>query len=228
MTGRVIIPTLTFVHRNIVENVSSFYGDTNPIYHLTQSLPLMLFPIWYWWGKGFVSCLLPSTNLPVNLATLDRPDGLCILARAITFSITVLSLSPHSEWRFIHPFLPALLLFALAPIFDNYRAAISGCSQFTTSIRQYVRFGKLPFYLCLFAPILPYLYLNVFHGRAQVLVMDTLREWPGGVVSGVIALMPCHSTPWMSHLHKDIPAWFLTCEPPLKYVSGRCVSADFP
>jgi GPI mannosyltransferase 3 len=32
-------------------------------------------------------------------------------------------------------------------------------------------------------------------------------------------LMPCHSTPWMSHIHDDRlgnfeRAWFLTCEPP--------------
>jgi phosphatidylinositol glycan class B len=32
----------------------------------------------------------------------------------------------------------------------------------------------------------------------------------------VAFLMPCHSTPWRSHLvHSSIDAWALTCEPPL-------------
>jgi phosphatidylinositol glycan class B len=65
------------------------------------------------------------------------------------------------------------------------------------------------------APILPYLYLNALHGAAQVEVMDVLRRGDFGNVVGLAALMPCHSTPWYSALHRDVPAWFLTCEPPL-------------
>jgi GPI mannosyltransferase 3 len=34
-------------------------------------------------------------------------------------------------------------------------------------------------------------------------------------------LMPCHSTPWRSHLvYKDITAWALTCEPPIDIPAG--------
>jgi phosphatidylinositol glycan class B len=33
----------------------------------------------------------------------------------------------------------------------------------------------------------------------------------------VAFLMPCHSTPWQSIIHdKNVNAWFLTCEPPLR------------
>ncbi|KAI9671768.1 MAG: glycosylphosphatidylinositol anchor biosynthesis [Alyxoria varia] len=34
-------------------------------------------------------------------------------------------------------------------------------------------------------------------------------------------LMPCHSTPWRSHLiNRDVRAWALTCEPPLDLHAG--------
>jgi phosphatidylinositol glycan class B len=210
-----MIPTLTFIHQNILRNISSFYGATNPLYHLTQSLPIMLFPIWWWWAQGFASCVSPSAILPKRLATLDRPDGLRCLARAISFAIATLSHSPHSEWRFLHPFLPPLILFALPPLFRSYNPDVTGLHRFIHSIRQYTRISKLPFFLCLLAPILPYAYLNALHGRAQVGVMDVLQRGDAGNVTGLVVLMPCHSTPWMSSLHRDIEGWFLTCEPPL-------------
>ena len=215
VTGRFCIPTLTFIHHNLLRNVSSFYGATHPFYHLMQSLPILLFPIWWWWAQGFISCLLPSSIIPQRMTTLDRPEGLRSLARAITFAIASLSLSPHSEWRFLQPFLPPLLLFALPPLFRDYFPSFHGLHHFTQSLRQYIRIPVFPFRLCLFAPVLPYLYLNAFHGRAQVMVMDVLRRGDVGNVTHLVALMPCHSTPWMSAFHRDIDAWFLTCEPPL-------------
>lgn len=177
----------------------------------------MLFPIWYWFAKGFLSSLLPSRFLPASIAKLDRPAGLRTLARALSFAIAALSLSPHSEWRFLHPFLPSLLLFSLPPLFKSY-VVLQGVGDFRTVFRQYIRINRRPFYLILLAPLIPYLYLNIFHGRAQVEVMNVLRRGDLGQVEGLVALMSCHSTPWMSHLHKDIPAWFLTCEPPIGYV----------
>lgn len=216
VTGRFLIPTLTFVHQNVFRNIAAFYGATDPLYHLVQSIPIMLFPIWWWWAQGFVSCLVPTALLPRRLSTLDRPEGMRTLSRALAFTIATLSFSPHSEWRFLHPLLPGLLLFALPPLYRGFTPTIFGCYRLAASLRQYVRFAKFPFYLCLLAPLLPWLYLNSAHGRAQVEVMNVLRRGDLGIVAGVVALMPCHSTPWMSHLHTDVEGWFLTCEPPLE------------
>lgn len=214
VAGRLYFPILTFVHYNLFSGLSATYGSTSPLYHLTQSLPIMLFPIWYWFAQGFSSCLLPSRLLPTSLSNLDRPSCLRTLARALTFAIATLSLSPHSEWRFLHPFLPSLLLFALPPLFKAY-APVQGVANVRSIFRQYLRITKRPFYLILLAPVVLYLYLNIFHGRAQVEVMNALRRGEVGEVKGLVVLMPCHSTPWMSHLHRDVPAWFLTCEPPI-------------
>jgi phosphatidylinositol glycan class B len=108
-----------------------------------------------------------------------------------------------------------MLLFALPPLFRSFVPTILGAYRLARSIRQYTRIPAFPFYLALLAPLLPYLYLNTLHGRAQVQVMDVLRRGDVGNVTGLVALMPCHSTPWTSALHRDVPAWFLTCEPPL-------------
>nr|XP_031859915.1 uncharacterized protein CI109_004764 [Kwoniella shandongensis]KAA5526987.1 hypothetical protein CI109_004764 [Kwoniella shandongensis] len=215
MTGRLYFPALTFVHQNVLRNISSFYGSTNQLYHLTQSLPILLFPLWWWWAQGFLASLIPDKMLPKRLASLDRPEGLRLLARAIAFSIATLSLSPHSEWRFLHPFLPSLLLFSIPAFAASYVPTVYGAYRIRWSFRQFTRIPSRPFHLALLAPFIPYLYLNTLHGKAQVQVMEALRRGDVGTVSSLVSLTPCHSTPWMSALHTDVDGWFLTCEPPL-------------
>ncbi|WVW81638.1 hypothetical protein I302_103633 [Kwoniella bestiolae CBS 10118] len=214
-TGRLYFPSLTFIHHNLIQNISSFYGSTNYLYHLTQSLPILLFPVWYWWIQGFAASLLPRFILPSRLRRLDTPQPLRLLARAVTFSITTLSFSPHSEWRFLHPFLPSLLIFVIPSITTTYAPKVP-CLRLSQAIRQYTRLAKFPFYFVLFSPVLPFLYLNIFHGRAQVEVMNVLRRGDLGEIKSLVALTPCHSVPWQSHLHvKNMEGWFLTCEPPI-------------
>ncbi|CAK9783538.1 hypothetical protein CC85DRAFT_279347 [Cutaneotrichosporon oleaginosum] len=214
MMGRLTIPTLSFFHQNVVRNVALFYGGTGLLYHLVQSLPLLLMPIWFWWGEGFLAAILPQSMQPPALKKLDIPLALSTLGRTIVVTIATLSLSPHSEWRFLHPLLPPLMLFALPPLQASYKPTPMGYHSFLTSVRQYCRLPSRPCYLILLCPIIPYLYLNSFHGAAQVAVINGLRHGDFGAASFVVALMPCHSTPWSSHLG-NIPGWFLTCEPPL-------------
>lgn len=212
--GRLTIPTLSFFYQNIVLDIASFYGGTGLLYHVVQSLPLLLFPIWLWWGQGFLAALLPQRIQPATLGTLDITPSMRTLSRTVVATIAALSLSPHSEWRFLHPLLPQLLLFALPALQSHYSPTVRGYHSIIASIRQYCRLPASAFYLILLAPIAPYLYLNCFHGAAQVSVVNGLRSGDFGTVSSVAVLMPCHSTPWSSHLG-SIPGWFLTCEPPL-------------
>ncbi|BEJ13219.1 hypothetical protein CspHIS471_0303930 [Cutaneotrichosporon sp. HIS471] len=214
MVGRLVVPTLTFFYQNVVLNIASFYGGTGLLYHVVQSLPLLLLPVWFWWGQGFLAALLPQSVRPPSLNSLDITPALRTLSRTIVATIAALSFSPHSEWRFLHPLLPQLLLFAIPALQVHYSPVQVGFSSIPTSIRQYCRLPVRPFYLVLLTPIIPYLYLNGFHGAAQVDVMNSLRNGKFGTVTSVVVLMPCHSTPWSSHLG-NIPGWFLTCAPPL-------------
>lgn len=61
MTGRLYVPLLTFIYQNVIANISSFYGSTNHLYHLVQSLPIMLFP----YGSGGPKVLLHVCYPPV-------------------------------------------------------------------------------------------------------------------------------------------------------------------
>ena len=63
-------------------------------------------------------------------------------------------------------------------------------------------------------------YTTVYHESGPLNVLSYLRsrheEDGGGRTTTVGFLMPCHSTPWRSHLvYPEIHAWALTCEPPL-------------
>lgn len=215
MTGRLYVPLLTFIYQNVIANISSFYGSTNYVYHLVQSLPIMLFPLWIWWAQGFIACISPTCVLPARLSKIDRTSGMRILAQAITFTAVILSFSPHSEWRFLHPLLPPLFLYAIPSMSISYTPTVLGAYYPVRSFRQYLRMDKVPFYVILFSGIVPFIYLDTFHGAAQVGVMNMLARGELGNVTSLAVLARCHSTPWMSHLHKDIQAWFLTCEPPV-------------
>lgn len=208
MVGRLTLPLVTFFYQNVVLNIASFYGGTGILYHVVQSLPILMFPVWYWWGHGFAAALCPS------LSSVETTAPLRTLARAITFSIALLSLSPHSEWRFLHPLLPQLLLFVIPPLIRQYTPDMAAGRRFTQAARQYCRLPRRPFYLILLSPIIPYLYLNIFHGAGQVSAINALRRGEFGTTEKVVALMPCHSTPWASHLGQ-VDGWFLSCEPPL-------------
>ncbi|KAI8451337.1 hypothetical protein BY996DRAFT_8395861 [Phakopsora pachyrhizi] len=80
------------------------------------------------------------------------------------------------------------------------------------------------------------IYFLSFHYLGQVSVMDYLRHRPDQELKSVGFLMPCHSIPWQSHLHKprldpivkrkidgnveveevEERMWMLSCEPRIK------------
>jgi len=83
----------------------------------------------------------------------------------------------------------------------------------------YQRHGRVLLIL-LSAHILPIIYLS-FHSMGQVAVVETTgRLSRQGHLNQIGFLMPCHSTPWMSHIHdkklyEANNSWFISCEPPL-------------
>uniref|UniRef100_A0A6M2DB86 Mannosyltransferase n=1 Tax=Rhipicephalus microplus TaxID=6941 RepID=A0A6M2DB86_RHIMP len=65
----------------------------------------------------------------------------------------------------------------------------------------------------------PALYFGLFHQKGTLEAMDYLSKeldkHPGG--GSVTFLMPCHSTPFYSHIHRsNVKMKFLTCEPNIK------------
>jgi phosphatidylinositol glycan class B len=129
---------------------------------------------------------------------------------------TTLSLISHKEVRFLYPLLPFLHILAASPL-----------AQFLPSRASLPR--KATIFLLLTANLLLAFYASQFHQRGVIDVLSHLRQKhesrnnlslsiPDSHVTNttVAFLMPCHSTPWRSHLiHPHISAWALTCEPPL-------------
>lgn len=70
------------------------------------------------------------------------------------------------------------------------------------------------------------LYFSLIHQRGALSVMSYLYTESLERDIDILFLMPCHSTPFYSHMHAKIKMRFLTCEPNLLDVSGYTDEAD--
>ncbi|OMP83403.1 GPI mannosyltransferase 3 [Diplodia seriata] len=202
-------PPLRFVHFNIAKSLAVFYGTNRPDYYLTEGLPLLL------------TTALPFTVYGAQQA-VRKGDGtspmLSYFVLTCGIMVGALSLIAHKEVRFIYPLLPMLHVLAAQP-----------ASHFFYPITPYKK-----------AVLGVLLAINVFvagygsqvHQRGVVDVLHMLRRQhesqalDGGSGNTTVGfLMPCHSTPWRSHLvYPDIKAWALTCEPPIDVPLDRRAS----
>jgi len=205
--GTWTLPPVRFLYFNIVHSLAVFYGRNRPDYYLTEGIPLLL------------TTALPFTalgiwrSLPKPAAFAMRRDdqdafSQTVLGRLACTSIAVtlfMSLISHKEVRFLYPVLPFLHVLAAGPL-DSFS------NPFTTS-------RKAVFAGLLFINLIVAGYVSQVHQRGVIDVLSYLREQHESQqldVFDVGFLMPCHSTPWRSHLvHPAIYAWALTCEPPL-------------
>jgi GPI mannosyltransferase 3 len=198
LTGRLYLPLISFVTQNLLLGVSTFYGRSPWHYHLTQSLPILLTTAIPFVVRGLTSIILSKEGGSKGNTT---NSALKLLAWASLFTIAIFSIIPHKEWRFLHFLLPIFLQFGVKHLLTIPKTKRSKILRYLSII-----------------PIVPAIYLGGFHGRAQVSVTGFLRtDLPQG--QSVAVLMPCHSTPWQSHIHRrDLDGgqiWALTCEPPI-------------
>ncbi|KAF2736350.1 hypothetical protein EJ04DRAFT_511164 [Polyplosphaeria fusca] len=200
------LPPLRFLYFNIAQSLAVFYGRNRTDYYLTEGLPLLL--------TTALPFALGGTWLAIRgKAPTEEHVARTILQRlAWTVLIVTLSLSAiaHKEVRFLYPVLPFLHVLSAGPL-----------SSFL-SPRSASRKAILT--LALFVNLLIAGYASQVHQRGVIDVLTYLRHkhearviTHGGKTTTTVGfLMPCHSTPWRSHLvHAGIDAWALTCEPPL-------------
>lgn len=121
------------------------------------------------------------------------------------------SLTDFTSWQGRRHLLPPKPNFMSRLSFDKMRDVI-----------RFIRVwhGEIALWL-LALNFLPILYLSI-HSIGQIRVAEYVGQMHrNGDVESVGFIMPCHSTPWMSHIHskglaQEIKkAWFITCEPPL-------------
>jgi phosphatidylinositol glycan class B len=213
-------PPYRFLYFNIAQSLAVFYGRNRWDYYLTEGYPLLLTTYLPFALFGLYRALQAS-HTTSSSATI-RPQ----LATVAIIVPAVLSLVSHKEVRFIYPLLPILHVLAADPITSFIRPSPSDSRHGRPPWRSTL----LP--LLLLLNVLIALLTTQYHQPAPLKVMDYLRHEhekqyltqppveahlpPADSVMTVGFLMPCHSTPWRSHLvHPGIRAWALGCEPPI-------------
>ncbi|GJN80521.1 glycosylphosphatidylinositol anchor biosynthesis [Purpureocillium lilacinum] len=223
-------PPYNWLNFNISKSLAVFYGRNPWHYYLLQGIPLLCTTSLPFAIAGLYS---PSASSP------DQANTLRTLSYTVFATVGALSLISHKEVRFIYPLLPALSILAApfaASFFtsDPRSPAAASTSKPSPSSRPGLRhkpylFAALGINLVLAG------FLTFLHQPAPLTVLSYLRKeyeriHPASVQLAhathrppqprdelfAVFLMPCHSTPWRSHLvYPGLDAYALTCEPPL-------------
>ena len=215
-----VLPPLRFLQFNLVQSLAVFYGKNRPDYYLTEGLPLLLTTALPFAAIGLWNALRPSRSDRRSGASVQE-QMTSVLALTVVSSVVTLSMISHKEMRFIYPLLPALHILAAEPLAKFF-------TPFPWSTKTY----RMVLLLLLVSANACIAWYTLFvHQRGVIDVMHYLRNQhvrpdpalqalraEGTASPGISVgfLMPCHSTPWMSHfIYPEIDAWALTCEPPL-------------
>lgn len=154
---------------------------------------------WHWYfTQGFAVVIGPHLPFFIHgcILALKRYK---ILLFTIIWTLAVYSLLPHKEFRFIYPVLPFCMIF---------------CGISLASLKTW---RKTAAYILVVSNLLPALYTGLIHQRGTLDVMGHLQTLcnVSNLQPNVLFLMPCHSTPYYSHLHCPISLRFLECPPTL-------------
>ncbi|KAJ0056182.1 hypothetical protein NL108_003478, partial [Boleophthalmus pectinirostris] len=199
--GKLTFVQFNFIKLNIFHGVADFYGSHPWHWYFTQGFPVVIGP-----------------NLPLFLhgctVAFRRYK---ILLITIIWTLTVYSLLPHKEFRFIYPVLPFCMIF---------------CGISLANLKAWQRTVAA---ILVVSNLIPALYTGLIHQRGTLDVMGHLQSLcdvsrSNNLQPNVLFLMPCHSTPYYSHLHCPISMRFLECPPNLgdSYVDESAIFYDDP
>ena len=224
-------PPVHFLYFNLAQSLAVFYGRNRWDYYWTEGFPLLL------------TTLLPFGLWGVYVS-LARTKGAYTTTRFILAVTTVvvaifLSLISHKEVRFIYPLLPIIHVLAARTFARYLKWAWTDTFKVDSKHQRWI-VRRLSCVLLIVTSIAISALATNLHQPAPLTVLAYLRQeyithhpnqpTPRTGTSTVLDdrvrksqdamtvsfLMPCHSTPWRSHLiFPGIKAWALSCEPPL-------------
>lgn len=243
--GTPVFVLLSFFTENVVHSVSVFYGSHPWHWYVTQGVPFLCTVMLPCVGVGWYKILRRGVRVGVPDA-----ESLRTLALAALWQVGLFSTLGHKEFRFLQAIVSVMHLFASVALADYASSSARAAEPHTT---ESVTAEAKSFFATFrsFPPVMRFLvlaqipftiYASVAHGRGVVRVMSRLHhDTAAGRVASVAFLVPCHSTPWQSHLHSPQlevaaaervntsgnsgRAWFIACPPPSRCVSQR-ICAD--
>lgn len=209
MHGSLLLSPYEFIRFNVLKGIGSFYGE-HP---------------WYWYVNVGLPTVLGIGTLPFLLAAVETIrhrhayKERSLLLTVILFTLVIYSLLPHKEFRFILQILP-ICLYVSADYLSRWSRKASG------------KFVWLAALILLVGNLLPAYYLSQVHQRGTLDVMSSLQSISRNYrdefdkPAKFIFLMPCHTTPFQSHIHHNTTMRFLRCEPNLDNVDNYLDEAD--
>ncbi|KAI8811203.1 Alg9-like mannosyltransferase family-domain-containing protein [Cladochytrium replicatum] len=237
--GEIVLVPYNFVMSNIFSNIAVFYGTHPWHWYISQGVPVVLFsylPVIFWIAhldfRSAGRLSHSSSNIQPPSTALQRRKYMYSL---LAWIISIYSMLGHKEFRFIYPIVPigcilvgcalnkiAVAEKALRQINDAADPSTGDCQTLFRTVKRWfspTRLKMVVFFLWITNTLAAY-YLGMVHQRG-VLDAEFYRyphatnDHPGTAMDGILFLMPCHSTPYYSHIHRNIPMRFLSCEPPL-------------
>ncbi|XP_029495112.1 GPI mannosyltransferase 3 isoform X1 [Oncorhynchus nerka] len=185
--GKWTLVQYNFLKFNVFHNVAEFYGSHPWHWYFTQGFVVVIGPHLPFFLYG---CTLASKRYRIMLIT-------------IVWTVMVYSCLAHKEFRFIYPVLPFCMVF---------------CGIALVNLRTWRRPAACAL---LVSNLVPALYTGLLHQRGTLDVMGHLqtlcddRDPSTPPLPEVLFLMPCHSTPFYSHIHCPMKMRFLECPPDL-------------
>ncbi|CAE7479013.1 PIGB [Symbiodinium natans] len=193
--GEATLVPWNFLAFNLLNDGSALYGSH----------------AWYWYATEGLAVTL-GTYLPFFLAgafLAFRSLGRAALAGpavGTVAALALLSLASHKEYRFLLPFFPLFSLLSGAGLQRCNDACLRRAGKAAVGV-------SWPLLSVVFVPqVVAALLFCVVHQRGAEGVMSHLRAQPPGT-AGVFFLTHCHSTPFYSFLHREVPLAYLDCSP---------------
>ncbi|XP_073842974.1 phosphatidylinositol glycan anchor biosynthesis class B isoform X2 [Musca autumnalis] len=203
MHGRLLITPYEFLKYNVIQNIGSFYGSHPWHWYFTVGLPTVLGITFLPFLFGVIETIRNSNAYPTRK----------YLLLTVLLSLIVLSTVEHKEFRFVCILLP-LCLYVASDTLTRWSYKASRLSLWAVAI------------LIIVGNAVPAWYLSTIHQRGRIDVMSKLDNIASEYKieqnrpTSILFLMPCHSTPYYSHIHQNVTMRFLTCEPNLKRTSN--------
>ncbi|KAJ8945650.1 hypothetical protein NQ318_012368 [Aromia moschata] len=189
--GSFVVTPYEFIKVNFFKDIGSFTGCTPGTVVLgVQVIPFVL---------GLIKFVRNREAYHKELVILG----------SMAFTVAVYSYMPHKEFRFLLPLLP-LAMYIASKYLSIWSRTASRWEVWTVVIFMLV------------GNAIPAVYFSMVHQTGPMNIIRALRPmlYDCPEDTSLLFLMPCHSTPMYSHLHKNVSVRMLTCEPNFDNLPG--------